>query len=140
MTSNDLRPVAEAVVRRAREHGFVLRREVRAELAAAGLSESLWKDVVGLAGPSLRYRGGRYYHSAPEGDVASERARRQRDQQQAVRRAVRQIVRAYRSAVRADERREESRIVFIQPVRVRTEDGRTFTLLSRDLSATGIRL
>ncbi len=136
MTSNDLRPVAEAVVRRAREHGFVLRREVRAELAAAGLSESLWKDVVGLAGPSLRYRGGRYYHA----DAASDRARRQRDQQQVVRRAVRQIVRAYRSAARADERREESRVDFIQPVRVHTEDGRSFTLLSRDLSATGIRL
>jgi hypothetical protein len=38
------------------------------------------------------------------------------------------------------ERREQDRVDFIHPVKVVTEDGREMTLLSRDLSATGIRL
>jgi hypothetical protein len=136
MTANDLSSVTAVVVSRAREHGFVLAREVRASLAAAGLSEGLWKDVVELARPPLRLRGGRYYYPA-----VSDRVRRQQDQQQAVRRAVRQLIRAHRaSAAAAVERRGQDRIDFIQPVTVRTEDGRQYTLLSRDLSTTGIRL
>ena len=134
MTANDLSSIAAAVVSHAREQGFVLPREVRQQLAAAGLSEGLWKDVVRLARPSLHRRGGRYYYGA-----VSDRVRRQQDQQHAVRRAVRQLIRAHRSAA-AVERRGQNRIDFIQPVAVQTEDGREHTLLSRDLSATGIRL
>src|SRR6266498_3069835 len=136
MKPNDLQNIADAVVRRAEKQGFVRAREVREQLAEAGLAETLWKDVVALAGPALRSRRGRYYHAAS----VSERVLHEQDQQQAVRRAVRQIVRAHRAAAREVERREDSRIDFIQPVKVRTEDGREFTLLSRDLSATGIRL
>jgi hypothetical protein len=40
----------------------------------------------------------------------------------------------------ADERRHEERIDFVHPVKVVTEDNREFTMLSCDLSATGIRL
>src|SRR5438270_2986391 len=136
MKPNDLQNVADTVIRLAEKQGFVLPREVREHRAAAGLSGSLWKEVVKLARPALRYRGGRYYHAAS----LSERVARAQDQQQAVRRAVRQLVRAHRAAARAVERREDRRVDFIQPVKVRTEDGREFTLLSRDLSATGIRL
>jgi hypothetical protein len=135
MKLNDLQNVANAVVRRAEKQGFVLAREVREQLAEAGLAETLWKDVVKLARPALRYHRGRYHHAS-----VSERVLRDQDQQQAVRRVVRQIVRAHRAAARQVERREDSRVEFIQPVKVQTEDGREFTLLSRDLSATGIRL
>jgi hypothetical protein len=136
MKPNDLQNVADAVVRRAEKQGFVLPREVREQLAAAGLAGTLWKEVLKLARPALRYRAGRYYHAAG----LSERVLREQDQQQAVRRAVRQLVRAQRAATREVERREDSRVDFIQPVQVRTKDGRELTLLSRDLSATGIRL
>src|SRR5439155_732705 len=37
-------------------------------------------------------------------------------------------------------RRQEERIAFVQSVQVQTEDGRQTTVLSRDLSPTGIRL
>jgi hypothetical protein len=136
MNANDLSNITAAVVSRAREHGFVLPREVREQLTAAGLSEGLWKDVIESARPPLHLRGGRYYYAA----AVSDRARQQQDQQQAVRRAVRQLIRAHRASAAAVERRGQDRIDFIQPVTVRTEDGREFTLLSRDLSTTGIRL
>lgn len=136
MNANDLKTVAEAVVQRAQQHGYVLPRQIREHLAGAGLAEALWKDVVALARPSLRLRNGRY-HYAPG---LSDRARKEQDQQQAIRRAVRQLVRAHRAATAAVERREQNRVEFIQPVKVRAEDGREFTLLSRDVSATGIRL
>src|SRR5438046_3120954 len=128
MNPTDLQNVADAVVRRAETQGCVLPREVREQLAAAGLPETLWKEVVKLARPALRYRAGRYYHTAS----LSERVLRDQDQQQAVRRAVRQLVRAHRAAAREVERRGDSRVDFIQPVKVRTQDGREFTLLSRD--------
>jgi PilZ domain len=136
MDSNDLQSIANEVIRRAQQQGFVLRNEVRDQLKAAGLSETRWKEVITLAGASLRYRGGRYYH-AP---ATSERVLKEQDQRAAIRRTVRQAVREHRAAARQQDRREENRVDFIQPVIVRTEDGRAFTLLSRDVSATGIRL
>ena len=54
--------------------------------------------------------------------------------------AVQQVTEAYQAARRKVERREAGRVEFIQPVKVLTEDGREFTLLTRDLSPTGIRL
>ena len=136
MKPNDLQNIADAVVQRAEKQGFILPRQVREQLVEAGLSGALWKDVVALARPSLRYHGGRYYHAAS----VSERMLREQDQLQAIRRAVRQIVRAHRATERTVERREQHRVDFVQPVKVQAEDGREFTLLSRDLSVTGIRL
>jgi hypothetical protein len=136
MKLNDLENIADAVVRRAERQGFVVAREMREELAEAGLARDRWKDVVSLARASLRYHRGRYYHAA----TVSDRVLREQDQQRDVRRAVCQIVRAHRASSRAVERRGQVRFEFIQPVKVRTEDGREFALLSRDLSATGIRL
>jgi hypothetical protein len=55
-------------------------------------------------------------------------------------RAVRRLVRRQRPPSHPQERRGEDRVEFVQPVRVRTEDRREFTLVTRDLSPTGVRL
>jgi hypothetical protein len=136
MISTNLQGVAELVLRQAQRQGFILAREIRAVLNEAGVSESLWKDVVAVARPALAYRKGRYYYSAP----VSARVRQEQTQRLDVQKTVRQIVRHYRTAAAKVERREQDRMEFIQTVKVRTDDGREFTLLSRDLSPTGIRL
>jgi hypothetical protein len=53
--------------------------------------------------------------------------------------AIRHITQTYLEARLKVERREAGRIDFIQPVVVTTEDGRCHKVLSRDLSASGIR-
>jgi hypothetical protein len=136
MVGAGLEEVANEVVRRARRQGYVVPREVREELTRVGVADDLWKDVVAIARPSLSLRNGRYYYDSP----MSPRVRRERTQQQDVRRAVRELVRQHRVYVSSIERRGQDRLEFVQPVKVRTEDGREFTLLTRDLSPTGIRL
>lgn len=136
MISVNLQGIAEVVVRQAQRQGFVLPREVRAALSKAGLSPEMWKDVLSVARPCLTLRKGRYYYTAP----ISDRVRQERSQQHDIQKAIRQIIQQYRGASEGVERREQDRIDFIQPVRVRTEDQREYTLLSRDLSATGIRM
>lgn len=135
MISMNLQGVAELVVRQAQRHGYILPRQVRTVLNEAGLCESMWKDVLAVARPSLTYRRGRYYYSTP----VSDRVRHEQEQQLSVHKAIREIIRHYRGASRP-ERREEDRLDFVQPVKVKTEDGRECTLLTRDLSSTGIRL
>jgi hypothetical protein len=136
MISTNLQGVAELVIRRAQRQGYVVPREVREELTLAGVPDTLWKDVVALARPVLSYRKGRYYYEEP----VSEPVRQEQLHQLCVSQAIRQLVRQHREAAAKVERREQDRIDFIQPVTVRAEDGREFTLLSRDLSPTGIRL
>jgi hypothetical protein len=136
MTATDLQEIADTVIRRAQEQGSVLPEEVREELTRAGQPDSLWKDVLALARPALRYRAGRYHFVA----AVSPRAREEEEHRQRIRAAVARLVSRHQAGAAAVERREEDRVDFVQPVRVRTEDGREFTLLSRDLSATGIRL
>lgn len=136
MTAANLQGVAERVMRRAQRQGFVVASEVREELTAAQLPDSLWKDTLALARPALRYQGGRYYYTAP----LSARVRQEQSQQRSIARAIRQIVRARRRSAQSPERREQDRIDFIEPIRVVAADGSAFTLLSRDLSPTGIRL
>jgi|SRR5579875_1195277 hypothetical protein len=135
MISVNLQGVADRVIRQAQRHGYVVPRQVRTVLNEAGLCESLWKDVLAVARPSLTYRRGRYYYTTP----VSDRVRQEQAQQLGVRKAVREIIRRHRRGTRV-ERREEDRIDFVQPVKVRTEDGHEYTLLTRDLSLTGIRL
>ncbi|HTU19519.1 MAG TPA: PilZ domain-containing protein [Gemmataceae bacterium] len=135
MISTNLQGVAELVIRQAQRQGYILPRQVRTVLSGAGVCESLWKDVLAVARPSLVYRKGRYYYTAP----VSDRVRQEQVQQRGIQQAIREIIRHHRGAARI-ERREDDRIEFVQPVKVRTEDGREFTLLTRDLSATGIRL
>lgn len=135
MISTNLQGVAELVVRQAQRQGYIVPRQVRTVLSGAGVCESLWKDVLAVARPSLAYRNGRYYYSAP----VSERVRKEQAQQCGIQKAVREIIRHYRGSA-AVERREEDRIDFVQPVKVTIEDGNEYTLLTRDLSSTGIRL
>ena len=135
MTPNELQPIADAVLRRAQQQGFILASEIRALLTEAKQPESLWRDVVVLARAGLSRRGGRYYPVA-----TSERARRDQEHQQAIDKAVRGMVRVSRAAARDEERRQQARTDFVQLVTVRTEDGRELSLLSLDVSPTGIRL
>ncbi len=137
MTVANLQGVADQVVRRAQRQGYVVPREVREELKQAGAPDESWKDVVALARQSLSFRRGRYYYSAP----VSDRVRREQSQQRDVRRAVDRLVRDNPAASATPiERRGQDRVDFVQTVAVRTDDGEEFTLLSRDLSTTGIRL
>jgi len=136
MVATTLQEIAEQVAERARRDGPVSPDEVGEELTRAGLDPSLWRDVVALARASLTLRDGRYHYEAP----VSARVRQGRSQQEAAERAVRELIRRHRDAQGGAERRRQDRIDFVQPVRVRTEDGREHTLLSRDLSPSGIRL
>ena len=136
MTANNLQGVADQVVRRAEQQGYVVPREVREELTRAGVSEALWKDVLALARASLSYKHGRYYYAAP----LSDRVRAEQSQQRDIQSAVLQLIQDHQAAANRPERRVNGRIDFIQPVKVVSEDGREWTLLSRDLSTTGIRL
>lgn len=136
MNATDLQSIAEQVVRRAKRQGYVVPSDIRDELVEAGLPDNLWKDVASLARPSLTFRRGRYYFAAP----VSERVRQEQSQQRGIRKAIRQIIRRQRAEAQRIERREQDRLDFIEPVKVVTQDGREFTLLSRDLSTSGIRL
>ena len=137
MTANNLQSVADRVVRRARQQGNVVADEVREELAAAGLDETLCKDVLALARPYLSYReDGRYYYTAP----VSERVLAEQTRERDTRSAVARIIEHHRAGGGGPERREKGRIDFVQVVKVITDDGRTLTLLTRDLSETGVRL
>jgi hypothetical protein len=135
MISINLQGVAELVVRQAQRNGYIVPRQVRTVLSEAGVCETMWKDVLAVAGPVLTYRKGRYYYTTP----VSDRVRQEQVQQSNVHKAVREIIQHHRKSARV-ERREEDRIEFVQPVKVKTEDGREYTLLTRDLSPTGIRL
>ncbi len=136
MTATRVQEIADQVTRRAQRQGFILPREVREEVSRAGLDEDRCKDVLKLARPSLRYQGGRYYYQAP----VSDRIRQEQDQQRQIHRAVRQVIKQYQVGRARVERRKQDRVDFIQPVKVWTEEERALTLLSRDLSPTGIRL
>jgi hypothetical protein len=136
MNDSQLQEVANTVLRRAQRQGYVVPKDVRAELAAAGLPEDLWKDVLALIRDSLHYRQGRYYYLEP----VSARLQHEQTQQQMVAAAIRQVLRQYEASREQDERRQQDRVDYVQQVKVVTEDGREMNLLSRDLSTTGIRL
>jgi hypothetical protein len=136
MISTNLAGVAELVIRRAQRQGFIVPREIRSVLSEAGISESLWKDVLAVARPSLAYRKGRYYYTSP----VSDRVRQEQSQQRGIQKTIRQIIRQVKNAAAQVERREQERVDFIQQVKVKTEDQREYTMLTRDLSPTGIRL
>lgn len=136
MIMSELQGVANTVVRRAQRQGFVLPREVREEVAQAGVAEDLWKDVLALARSSLSYRQGRYYYI----NAVSGRVLQEHRLQRLIQRAIRQLIRQHKKSTTKAERRRQDRIDFVQPVKVVTDDGREYTLLSRDISTTGIRL
>jgi hypothetical protein len=136
MIMTHLQGIANTVVRRAQRQGYVIPRQVREELAGAGLADELWKDVIALAGPSLAYRRGRYHYVS----VVSARREEEERHQRAIQRAVRQLIRNHQADGARSDRRQHPRVEFIQPVKVQTEDLREFTLLCRDISPAGLRL
>jgi hypothetical protein len=136
MESTVLQEVAQAVVRRAQRQGFLRPREIQEELQHFGLDPARWKEVLPLAQPPLHYRYGRYYY----GNAINLRAEREHRHQQALHHTIRQLIREHKKSLSEQERRRHGRIDFILPVKVQTEDQREMTLLSRDLSTTGIRL
>lgn len=136
MAATTIAEVAEAVGRRAQRQGYVVPRDIRAELEAAGLPAEQWKDVVDQLRHALNYRQGRYYHIA----AVSPRLHQEQEQQRQIGKLIRSLIKEQREAQKTRERRGQTRVDLLQPVQVRTEDGKQFTLLSRDLSTTGIRL
>jgi hypothetical protein len=136
MALPELKEIAESVIRRARNQGFVVSREIREELTGAGISEKYWKDVLALAQPSLHFRQGRYYYLS----AANSPARGELTQQRDIQRAVREMLQQYKVKTTEVERRQHGRSHFVQPIKVITSDHRELQVLSRDLSPSGIRL
>jgi len=136
MSEPTITTVAEAILRRAQRQGYVVPREIRAELQVAGLAEERWKEIVGHLKNELHYRQGRYHHVA----AVSPRLHQEQEQQRIIAKVIKALIKEHKDAVKERERRGQIRVDFIQPVKIRTEDGSEFTLLSRDISTTGIRL
>jgi hypothetical protein len=136
MNDSGLELVADQVLRRAHRQGFVVQRDIRNQLARTGISERRWKEVLSIASPSLRYRNGRYHYKA----AVSPQLRSQQQKQRAIRKTVSELARLLRASPDGAERRRQRRIDFIGPVQLRLDSGRELTVLSRDLSSSGIRL
>lgn len=136
MSSNELQAVCQIVIERAQRQKSILPREVREELAKAGLEESHWKDVLQLAQASLAFRKGRYYYVSP----LTARMHHDRQNKAQINRAVRKLIRQYKAITSGMERREHRRIHFIHPIRVFTSDHRELSLMSQDISLTGLRI
>ena len=133
MTQTDLRGVVDSVLRRAERQGYVVPRDVREELAAAGQGDDQWKDVLNLARESLHYRQGRYYYLQP----VSPRLREQQSQQQVVFHTVRDLIRRQQAARAESDRRQQERIDFIQPVKVQAEDKRQLVTVTFSTGSAG---
>jgi len=136
MSEPTIATVAEAILRRAQRQGYVVPRDIRAELQAAGFPDESWKDVVAQLKNDLHYRQGRYYHVA----AVSPRLHQEQEQQRAIGKVIKALIKEHKDAVKERERRGQMRVDFIQPVRVKAEEGPEFTLMSRDLSPSGIRM
>jgi hypothetical protein len=136
MTSPALQPVADAVLRLAKRQGFVTSKEVRTELRIAGADDSAWRDVLALLHDSLVHKQNRYYHK----DALTPRLEKEHAQQAAIQKVIKQLIKQHRNTGRRDERRGQMRVDFIQPVKVHTDDGKSYALMSRDLSLSGVRL
>jgi PilZ domain len=76
----------------------------------------------------------------PRRSVPSPRLRAEQRQRRAVHSALKEVIRQYKSNHAREERRRQGRVEFLQTVRLRLENGRELTVLSRDLSLEGIRL
>lgn len=134
--SDAMAQVAESVVRRAQRQGYVVPRDIRAEMKLAGLPEEDWKAVVDQAKASLNYRQGRYYHVS----AVSPRLHQEQQHQQVVSRLVKQLIKRHKEAAKERERRGQLRTDFVTPMKISTDDGVEHRLMSRDISPTGIRL
>ena len=135
MTLTDLQGIANSVVQRAQRHGYVVPREIRAELSHAGLPDGQWKEVV--ARLARRCTTARAATTTSTMSATPARGTEPAGVHSPHHSPVDPPAQAKAAQV---ERRGQDRIDVIQPVKVQTEDRREFTLLSRDVSTTGIRL
>jgi hypothetical protein len=136
MTVVELPTIASRVLDRAQQQGYVTRREIREELRQSGQPDGSWRDVLAILRESLHYRQGRYNFICQ----FDSRLEQELLQQRRIHRSVRDVMRRHRAQDNQQERRRQGRVDFIKPVRVQAADGREYTLLSRDLSLTGIQL
>lgn len=134
--SMEMHRVALAVVRRAREEGYVRPQDVRDELKRLGHPANRWKEAIQEAGSSLTLRNGRYYYVSP----LRARLRSEHQHRQGVKRAARELIRRYKAANVHVERRNHRRIHFILPVRVITSGGKEYRMVSQDISLNGVRV
>lgn len=135
MTSAELQTVAQSVLRRAEQQGFVIPLDIRGELLQAGQDESRWKEVVELLRDSLKFRQGRYYFIA-EG---KEKLTQENQQRTDVREMLKELLEQVKTNRDPKDRRREDRIPYTQPLKILTEDNQELTVLSQDLSPSGIR-
>ncbi|GIW78419.1 MAG: hypothetical protein KatS3mg105_0226 [Gemmatales bacterium] len=133
---NNLDAAASAVLDRLKAEGALLPKQIQAQLTDAGIPADRWKEVVALLKPRIQFRKGRYVFVPP----LSTRVREEKKRRQTHVRAVRDLIRAYQKIVVARERREFKRVHFIKPVTFESDDGRSFQLLSQDISYSGLRL
>jgi hypothetical protein len=136
MTVAELPEVASRVLDRAQQQGYVTRREIREELRLSGQPEGSWRDVLALLHVSLHFRQGRYNYICQFDSRLEQELLRQRR----IHRSVRDVMRRHRTRENGHERRRQGRITYVRPVKVRAADGHEYTLLTRDLSLTGINL
>ena len=135
MTVANLKGIADQVVRRARRQGISCRARCErmnrpGRPMNCGRTWWPWPAVAELPPRSLLLQRPRQRPRPPRAVPAAGHP------------AGRRSARPRQPAASATpvERRGQDRVDFVQTVAVRTEDGEEFTLLSRDLSATGIRL
>lgn len=136
MNPPDLQSVANVILSRAKRQGYILPREIRMELKEAGHSITLWKQVVGLIRPSVKYRHGRYYFDSP----GFSRLQLEQKQLRMVKETLDWLIGSQQEAEEPEDRRKEERAAFVRHVRVLTEDEQELTVVSQDLSSSGIRL
>lgn len=139
MSEKVLQAVADLVLSRAQEHGFVVRRDIRADLSEAGLADSRWKEVLALVRTRLRYRNGRYYYVTPIAVHMRDRAGREHRHQLEMHQAVRDLIRRHRPET-VPNRRRHRRITLGCPVDAVSADRREIPLLCTDISLGGLRL
>ncbi|MGF1583419.1 MAG: PilZ domain-containing protein [Gemmataceae bacterium] len=134
MIPSELQTVASAVLRLAEQQTYVVPRDIRAELLQANFPESRWKEVVEMLRESLNYRQGRYYF------LASRQVRhtQQEAEQELLKDALEELLEKHKTRLPDLERRMEERIDFSYPLKARTENDEELTILSRDLSMSGI--
>ena len=137
MTVANLQGVAEQVVRRAQGQGYVVPRRGARRVEAGRGARRIVEGVVALARQSLSFRRGRYYYSTPS---ATASAASSPSSGTSAGPSIGSSATTPRPAATPIEHRGQDRVDFVQTVAVRTDDGEEFTLLSRDLSTTGIRL
>jgi hypothetical protein len=136
MVSPDLQAVAIAVLNRARRQGYVLPREIRGELKEAGHSEGIWKQVVNLIRPSLKYHHGRYYAKVSTLSPLE----REKHHLRHIRTTLHIFLQKQKGKTMEEERRKEDRNSLVCALKIRTESGQELTVLGQDLSSSGFRV